>query len=288
VIAFFKLKAVRWTLIGFFGLLIAAVVIVYAGSAWRLSQTYEVAPIALNAPSPSAQNGERLATLFGCKDCHKANGGVLLNVPIVGVLVTPNLTRVNEEYSDEELARAIRAGVKRDGTSAIAMPADSYAWIADDDLGDIIAWVRSLKRLPDHEPAQSSWGPLGRLSALQGNLPFSAKLAKDAHATPPAQHPTETPIAVGQYLSKIACLHCHRIDAEHQVRPGTIAPPLGPMAQSYDLAQFTQLLRTGTGIGERKLDLMGDVARSSFMHFSNEEIAAIHAYLTSEDGQKPQ
>ena len=278
-ISFFKTKTVRWTLFGLVALIFGAGVVLYAGSAWRLARTYDVAPIVLNAPASSAENGDRLATLIGCKACHNANGGVLFNVPIVGRLVTPNLSRITEEYSDAELARVIRAGVKRDGTSAIAMPTESFAWLADDDLADIIAWMRSLKRVPDNEPSQTTWGPVGRLMILQGTAPFSAEEGKGA--TPPAAHPTAPPVAVGDYLTHVACRDCHRLDVEHRVKPGTIAPPLRAVAQGYDLAQFTHLMRTGQGIGDREVGMMSEVAKSSFMHFSDAEIAAMHAYLNA-------
>ncbi len=281
VISFFKMEAVRWTLFGLVGLIVGAVVVLYAGSAWRLSRTYEVAPIVLNAPAPSAENGDRLATLVGCKGCHGTSGGVLFDVPIVAHLVTPNLSRVAQEYSDAELARLIRAGVKRDGTSAVVMSTEALAWLADDDLADIIAWVRSLKRVPDADASSTSWGPGGRLLILLGTAPFSAEEGKGA--TPPAAHPTAPPVAVGDYLTHVVCRDCHRLDVEHEVKPGTIAPPLRAMAQGYDLAQFTHLMRTGKAIGERDVGMMSEVAKSNFTHFSDEEIAAMHAFLTSEE-----
>lgn len=53
------------------------------------------------------------------------------------------------------------------------------------------------------------------------------------------------------------------------------------MTQAYDLEQFTHLLRTGKGAGERELQLMSPVAREAFVHLTDEEIAALHAYLNA-------
>ena len=36
----------------------------------------------------------------------------------------------------------------------------------------------------------------------------------------------------------------------------------------------------GVGAGDRKLGLMGEVARGRYSHFTDAEMAAIHAYLT--------
>jgi mono/diheme cytochrome c family protein len=88
-------------------------------------------------------------------------------------------------------------------------------------------------------------------------------------------------IAHGDYLVKVACTNCHLLDAPQNLGPGRIAPALREMAPAYDLAQFTHLMLTGKGIGERELGLMSDVARTSFVHLTEDEIAAIHAYLTA-------
>jgi hypothetical protein len=44
---------------------------------------------------------------------------------------------------------------------------------------------------------------------------------------------------------------------------------------------FARLMREGVGLGDRELGLMGLVARSSFRHFSDAEITALHTYLRS-------
>jgi hypothetical protein len=75
------------------------------------------------------------------------------------------------------------------------------------------------------------------------------------------------------------------LNEQHTVRPGTVAPALAPVAQSYDLEQFRRLLRTGKPLGDRELDLMSEVAVGSFARLDDAEIAALHDFLlaTSED-----
>jgi cytochrome c553 len=161
------------------------------------------------------------------------------------------------------------------------MPADAFAWMADEDVADLIAWLRALKPLPDAEAASTSWRPLPRLSMIFGTFSFSADLAATATATPSVRQPIEPGPSRGEYLEKVLCGHCHRLTEEHTVRPGLIAPPLAPMVHGYDRAQFRTLMRTGKAVGERKLELMSEVAVGSFSRLDDEEIAALYGYLVA-------
>jgi cytochrome c553 len=203
---------------------------------------------------------------------------VFFDVPMVGRVIAPNLSRVAADYSDAELAVLLRAGVKRDRTSAVVMPADSYAWLADEDVIDLIAWLRSLKAVPDAVDKTTTWRPLARLGMLFGDFNFSADRVKPAD--PPVHAPTAPPTARGAYLEKTLCSHCHRLNVENFVRPGTIAPALAPAAQSYDAGQFRTLLRTGKGIGNRHLGLMKEVAVGATVFLDDADIAALHAFLS--------
>jgi hypothetical protein len=69
-------------------------------------------------------------------------------------------------------------------------------------------------------------------------------------------------------------------------KPGTKAPDL-IVAGAYDLPEFKRLMRNGVASGNRKLGLMGEVARDDFRHFTDEEIAAIHAYLAERVSRAP-
>jgi hypothetical protein len=50
---------------------------------------------------------------------------------------------------------------------------------------------------------------------------------------------------------------------------------------AYSSAQLKHLFKTGTAIGDRKLGMMAQVCNSRFSHFTDEEIEAIHAFLTA-------
>jgi cytochrome c553 len=276
--AFFFSKILRWIAGSLLAIVVVAAAVLYGGSEWRLQRTYERPTIVLNPPEqPSAERGQRLATLNGCQGCHGAHGRVFLDVPALGRLIAPDLARTAAQYSDAELAVLLRAGIRRDGTSTLVMPANALSALADQDVADIIAWVRALKPEAETETATTSIAPLGRFLVLTGAFPMSAEMPRDP--APPAAHPVGSQHDVGKYWVKTACAHCHELDVERVLKPGLVAPPVRPMTQSYDLAQFTHLMRTGKAIGDREVGLMSDVARDGLSHLTDEEIAAIHAYL---------
>ena len=59
----------------------------------------------------------------------------------------------------------------------------------------------------------------------------------------------------------------------------TNAPDL-TRAAAYDLDEFKRLLRTGVAASDKKLGLMSQTSPVRFGGWSDEEIAALHRYLT--------
>ena len=58
-------------------------------------------------------------------------------------------------------------------------------------------------------------------------------------------------------------------------------PALSIVAGS-SAAEFAKLLRVGVPRDGRKLDLMAEVARGRFSHFTDEEVSGLHAYLSKQ------
>jgi cytochrome c553 len=259
------------------GLIVLAVGGLYAASEWMFAVTYEPPVITLRTQQPaSAERGQRLAMTFGCLGCHGTHGRILFEAPFVARMVTSDLPRVQKTYSDAELVTLLRTGIKRDHTSAIQMPTNALSSLADTDLADIIAWLRTLTPDAETESATTTIGPVGRALLLTGAINLSATMPRDPE--PPAIVP-DGPVLRGEYLVKVACTDCHRLEQPHNIKPGLVAPPLLEMARAYDLGQFKHLMRDGKGAGDRELQLMSEVAREGFSHFTDDEIAAIYAYL---------
>lgn len=112
--------------------------------------------------------GRYLATALGhCMDCHTpvvqgrpdmsrlGAGGRTFGAPGGGVITSADLTPANVDgivtWTDAQLKATIRTGVQPNGSPLVRLMAfDWYAHIADDDLDDLVAFLRSLK------PAQPS------------------------------------------------------------------------------------------------------------------------------------
>ncbi len=276
-------KLALWITGGVTALMFIIIGAVYAASEYELQRRYDVNFVSLRPATVigSMSEGHRLIHAFGCNGCHRVSGGTVADIPNVARIVAPNLTRVVHDYSDKEFVRAVRAGVKRDGTSALVMPSREYANISDDDLATMLNYLRHIPTLPDHQPAATEIRFMGRVAIAAGKVPFSAKLAPPNLA--PLHRPTATPEAEGENLVKAICSHCHEVTAEHNDGWGTIAPPLALMGQAYPPADFRKLLRTGKALGNREVGLMSEVARDDLSHMTDGEINAIHAYLNSVD-----
>src|SRR5262249_33691256 len=109
----------------------------------------------------------------------------------------PNLTRIVREYSDGELERVIRHGVKRDGTTTWIMPAQMFTAMSDRDLADVIAFVRSVP-LKDGPGRETTLKPLGRLGVVLGKFtPVAQQI--DQHAKHAADRSSQK---LGEYLVK--------------------------------------------------------------------------------------
>ena len=251
-----------------------AVAGIYALSEMRLSRTYEIAATDFTVKTTlSAEEADRRARTLMCGGCHHDAGNVLIDEPGVGRIVAPNLTRFVPMYSDAELVRLIRHGIKKDGTAVFIMPASNFANITDDDMAAIIAWLRSLKQLPDAVAGTTQWGPLGRIGLALDKIPFEADLVP-AVIAPAATRPAD----IGEYAFRTDCSHCHNLDTAKQSE-AFLAPALKPLAQSYSAADFKTLLRTGKGVGGRDLGVMTQVSQWDFSHFTDPEIEQIQIYL---------
>ena len=266
------------------GVLVAIVgvrgAVLYGGSEWTIRRGHSVPLEQVPAfrDAASIAEGGRLAFIFGCRSCHgsEGQGQVLFEAPWVGRAASPALARVAASHSDAELARAVRHGVRKDGTTLWVMPTNGHNFIADDDMGRLIAWMRSLKPGPKDQLQPMAFAPIGRWMILSGSLPPSLHPGTVAEKTRPAD--------VGRYFVDVSCMGCHALDKERPTDDGTqIAPALAPMGAAYDLPAFTHLLRTGIGKSGRDLGLMREIAPREFGRtLTDAEIEAIHDYLTAE------
>ncbi len=271
------LRITLWILGGILVLTLGAVGAVYGMSEFQLRKSWNVpvGAFTLDGWEVDLAEGERLARIGGCfGGCHgdELGGRVFFDEPRVARVVAPDLTRIAREYSDAELERVIRKGVRRDGRSVFAMPSPMYAAMADEDLAQVIAFIRSRPAL-DGPATEIRLGPLGRVGVAVGEFP---PLAGHIRETPPRLVPRDDPEAWGQYLALTACSECHGHDLRGDPAGGT---PGLQVAAAYPEADWMRLLREGRGLGDRELGLMSAVARSRFLHLTDSEVEILRGYL---------
>lgn len=269
------MKWLKWIATRLVAIVLISIAGIYLASELRRTKTYDSALVAFDAKQFQFPQGEaeRRARTMMCLGCHGAAGRVLFEADNVGRLVAPNLTTKIPEYSDSELERLIRRGIKKDGIAAVAMPAATYANLADEDLAAIIAFMRSRSLLPDAEKRETEWGPLGRVALALNKIPYEAD-----HVTT-FNHSKVRPADLGAYLVSTTCSHCHNLDSERDDGFGMKTPPLKLMVASYTFDEFSAMFASGKGKGGRELGLMSQIAREEFSHFSNEERRAIYDFL---------
>lgn len=228
-------------------------------------------------PPGNAEEGARLAQILGCRGCHRDDlrGGVFAEAPYAFRLVAPNLTEARHRYSDAAFLRLMRTGAKADGRLALVMPNKAFQRLRDQDVADLIAFLRSVPEVATAHPATEIW-PLGRIGIVAGEYPL-----EDMHADP-----TESPQVRadrkepdrGRYLAMVACTECHGMDLAGHPEEGT---PGLVVAKAYTAEEFDRLMRTGiTKAGtESASGLMTEMGQRRFPAFTDEEVAAIKAYL---------
>jgi len=267
---------------GIVGLAAIAVAIVYVIIGRDLSRTFDVdlTEVTFSGDHANLIEGQRLARTRGCYGCHgdTITGSVFFEVPDGTIVVAPDLALAAQKYSAAELERIIRHGVRPDGTSVVlVMPSKMFYNLSDEDVGSIIGFLQS--QAPREVPWPNTYfGPLARLMLLQFKQETDTILAAESinHDLLRLDPSPNNPENFGKYIAMTSCTECHGQDLRGL--SGVDAPPLA-IAAAYSLENFTRLLRTGVPIGDRDLDLMAKVAVYRFSHFTDMEIAALHAFL---------
>jgi cytochrome c553 len=276
-------RVLKWLGIGAGGLAVVAVVgaiAVYVLSEREVHRQYgdvRLTNITVPHDAGSIAKGKQLATIYGCfNSCHgdRMQGMKLYDKPRIARINAPNLTRVVREYTDPELERLIRHGVKRDGTSTWLMPSPMFAHMSDEDLGNVIAFVRSAPLL-DGPMREVTMRSLGRIGIVTGKFKPHASTI-DPNRKHAATTDRSDPLAFGKYVVMNTCSECHGQDLNGDAF--LKAPGLAVTA-GYSNEAFRRLMSTGIAVGGRKLGLMTEVGMTRFPSFTEEELEAMQMYL---------
>jgi mono/diheme cytochrome c family protein len=276
-------------------LLIASVVTVYAVSSRKIAKTFPTAVATLTIPDDEAaiERGRHLViSATACQDCHGMDlGGTVIFEPgPMGYLPATNLTSgrggIGATYSTDDWIRAIRHGVRPDGTSLWIMPSSSYAKIGDADLAAMIAYLKTLP--PVDREFEPKWlGPVGRVLVATGQIPLLI-----AEETPHfSERPTVEVAATvdyGRYLAGIGgCISCHGTDLAGGIEAGPPGSPPSTNLTSVGLAtwseaDFVVALREGRRPDGSEINEVMPWRFSGKM--TDEELHAIWLFLQSVPG----
>jgi mono/diheme cytochrome c family protein len=177
-----------------------------------------------------------------------------MNNGAMGRIDGPNLTRgqggVPATFSDTDWERAIRHGIATNGRGLFLMPSTDYAQFSAEDMGALIAYLKSLPPV-DHPRVPVALGPVSRALLAFGKIKLAADEIDHASLKPMTAKPGET-AEYGHYLA-ISCTGCHGPN----LSGGKIAagPPEWPPAANltpdpsgrlgkWTEANFLQVLRT--------------------------------------------
>lgn len=206
--------------------------------------------------------------------------------------ITPDPETGLGNWSDDEIARAIREGVRKDGTALFpVMPYMSFRSLDDEDVKSIVVYLRTLTPVRNTVPTRN----------LPGPLEYLVKTMPVPLTTPQPSHPSSTAVERGKYLVTLAeCHNCHtaaddqgqplpgldfgggnnfpdlaKVDAGATVFSMNITPDPSGIAH-YDESLFMQTLKTGQ-VGGRMLNHV-----MPFLYFRNitdSDLSDMYAYI---------
>lgn len=269
----------KWTgivLISLFGLTLLAGLILYPVGMKSLTKTYPNVPVEkINIPTdPDAiARGRHVSVIWTCTRCHgeDLSGKILTNDPIEGTIPTfaaipaPNLTSgdggIGQSYTDTDWVRAIRHGIKPDNQAEIYMYVST---ISDQDLGDLIAYLKQIQPVDTDFPA-ISYGPVLPIAPALGIYTPVAELI-DHNAPHPVDPEPGAAFEYGKYLSAI-CTQCHGAGISNAVK-------------NWKQEDFIRTFRTG--ILPDGGQLGPTMSSKTFNELNDNELAALWLYFTSE------
>jgi mono/diheme cytochrome c family protein len=272
----------KWTLrilLGFVGVIALFFGFIYLKSNSVMAQTYTFREVPVLADTDSAllARGEHL-TKLGCRGCHgdSLQGRMFSDDPVFAKIRAPGIAAAVHGKTDSELAGFFRHGVRKDGSSPLFMPPSGLWHLSDYDLAAIVEYTRTLT-VAQEPAAERSYGPIGRALVAFGAIKPSVAMMDTNSARVGADSAYRT-TRRGEYLARVVCASCH--GANLLGEKGVSSPALSA-ALGYSLPELTNLLRTGTPrAAETKLLLMAEVAKSDLKNMTDDEIAAVHEYLS--------
>jgi mono/diheme cytochrome c family protein len=203
-------------------------------------------------PASIARGKHLVEAVAVCTICHGNNlgGKLAFQDSFLGRGYTTNLTPgaggIGRTYSDADWIRSIRYGVRPDGHGIPFMPSDYFNKITDEDLGDIIGYLKTLPPV-DNERTHVEINLPARMLVDLGVLGDLVRAAKiDFNAPRPAP-----PANQARYVVDVGgCTFCHgaALTGGQGPEPGAPNGPnltaSGPMSH-WSFTDFKNTMRNG-------------------------------------------
>jgi mono/diheme cytochrome c family protein len=255
--------------------------------------------------SASVQHGAYIAVASDCTACHTAPGGLPFagGLPIaspVGTIYSTNITPSSSAgiggYTEQEFARAIRKGIRKDGVNLYpAMPYTSYRLLTDADVHDLYTYflhgVAPVNTTP--QPTALPFPLNIRMSMMAWNLLFLSNGSFQENTAQSADWNR------GEYLvdGPAHCGECHtprgilmQVESSRYLGGGQVgpwfAPNITPDADSgignWTQQEIAQFLRSGSLPDKaRASGSMGEAVEHSFQYLSPADLTDIATYLAT-------
>jgi Cytochrome c len=297
--------------------LVAVIVVLAAGISftigWRPIVGPRARPLTARRFTPTRERLARGAYLVRhvtpCMECHSPHKweehdapiesqlfGAGQEMPVKGLpgrVVAPNISPDPEtgaaNWTDDQLARAIREGIGHDGRALFPlMPYQRYRSMSDEDVASIIVYLRSLPPVRRQQPTTQVVFPVRYLM----------RTVPEPLPAPVAPPDVSTLERRGAYLVTIgACGECHTPQDDHgqpirglEFAGGFVFDgPWGRVASAnltpspsgipyYDAALFKEVMRTGYVKARRVNQVM---PWHAFGGMTDDDLDAVFAHLTT-------
>lgn len=285
-------KFLKWLGIIIAGLVVLIVLVVgifgWLGGT-RLNRTMEIKPEALNIPNDqqSLERGKHLVDV-ACKSCHgqDLSGQVVLDDPTFGKVYSTNLTPgqggIGQNQSDSDLVRSIRHGVTPVGRKLVIMPSEVFNNFSAEDLGAVIAYLRTLPPV-DRQVPKPQFTFMARVLLTAGMVGDIIPAEVIDHQKPFQNMPTVgANLAYGEYLARF-CTSCHGAELAGGQPPEPGAPFAPNLTSGGELIgwseeDFLQAIRTGVTPSGHQLD-PEFMPWEDFANFYDDELKGLWMYL---------
>jgi mono/diheme cytochrome c family protein len=299
-------RFLKWTGIALLFLIVVLAGVITLTVGWRPLLGPRMRPVTsrrFDATPARLERGRYLATsVSGCVECHTQRsstdpkvrtgkpgaGDIFLEqgeMRIVAENITPDRETGIGAWSDDEIARAIREGVDRNGRTLFPiMPYEHFRHMSDEDLASVVVYIRSLEPVKNSLPATRIPFPVSRLIN-----------STPEPVTAPVPSPEfKTAVQRGEYMVTMGgCTDCHTpIDDRHMpmhnlefaggmTLPGetyaaaNITPDPSGIGY-YDEALFVEVMRTGK---VKARELRKPMPWWVYRNMTDEDLKSMFAYL---------